>query len=262
MNVVTNASDAIGEHDGIIVVRTRQVTAVVNSNRGGASESIVLQISDTGSGISRETLSKIFDPFFTTKSAGHGLGLAVVQRIIQQLGGAIQVDTELGRGTTFRILLPVAGEKARSAREATATVRRGELKCDGIVLLVEDESSLRVAVASMLRARGLRVVEAADGTEALASLHEHKDDIAIVLLDVTLPGALSREVLTEARRVQQDVKIIVVSAYGQNTVDASFAGMPIDAFLRKPYTLAALMSLMVRVLSGEGTESSAKHANN
>jgi DNA-binding NtrC family response regulator len=135
---------------------------------------------------------------------------------------------------------------------------RSELKCDGTVLLVEDESELRVAVASMLRLKGLCVIEAADGTEALGSVHEHRDDIALVLLDVTLPGAPSHEVLTEARRVRPDVKVIVVSAYGQNTVDASFPGIRIDAFLRKPYTLAELMSLMAHVLSGEGAQSGAK----
>jgi two-component system, cell cycle sensor histidine kinase and response regulator CckA len=261
MNLVTNASEAIGERDGRILIRTRQVTAVVNSTLGGLSQCIELEISDTGSGINRETQSKIFDPFFTTKSAGHGLGLAVVQRIIQELGGAMEVDTELGRGTTFRILLPIA-EKARPMRQATASVLRGELMSDVTVLLVEDESSLRVAVARILRSKGLRVVEAANGTEALASIHEHKDEIALVLLDVTLPGAPSRDLLTEARRVREDVKIIVVSAYGQNTVDASFPGMRIDAFLRKPYTLAELMSLMARVLSGEGTQADAKANTN
>lgn len=262
MNLVTNASDAIGEQDGMIVIRTRLVTAVVNSTRGGTSECIALEISDTGVGISREAQSKMFDPFFTTKSTGHGLGLSVVQRIVQGLGGAIQVDTELGRGTRFRILLPIAGEMARPARPATAIGHRGELNCDGITLMVEDESSLRHAVASMLRVKGLRVVEAADGTEALASIHEHKDDIALVLLDVSFPGVPCREVLTEARRVRQDVKVIGVSAYGQDTVDASFPGMRIDAFLRKPYTFAELMSLMVRVLCAEGGESRAKTSTN
>jgi len=257
MNLVTNASEAIGERDGMIFIRTRQMSAVVNSNRGGPSDCIELEISDTGSGMIREAQSKIFDPFFTTKSAGHGLGLAVVQRIIQQLNGAIHLDTEIERGTTFRILLPIASETAQATQQTTESSQGGELRCEGIVLLVEDESAIRVPVARMLRAKGLRVVEAEDGTEALVSIREHKDHIALVLLDATLPGAPSREIWTEARRAREDMKIIVISAYGQNTVDAAFPGMQIEAFLRKPYTLIELMNLMARVLSGERLESSA-----
>jgi PAS domain S-box-containing protein len=257
MNLVTNASEAIGEQDGMIFIRTRQMATVVNSNQDGPSECIVLDISDTGSGISREAQSKIFDPFFTTKSAGHGLGLAVVQRIIQQLGGAIHVDTQIGRGTSFRILLPIATDTAGPVQKTTVSGRGGELKCDGAVLLVEDESAVRVPVARMLRSKGFRVVEAEDGTEALASIREHKGDIALVLLDVTLPGAPSHEIWTEARRAREDVKTIVISAYGQDTVDAAFPGMRIDAFLRKPYSFMELLSLMGLVLSGEGSASGA-----
>jgi DNA-binding response OmpR family regulator len=167
------------------------------------------------------------------------------------------LDTEIERGTTFRILLPIASETAQATQQTTESSQGGELRCEGIVLLVEDESAIRVPVARMLRAKGLRVVEAEDGTEALVSIREHKDHIALVLLDATLPGAPSREIWTEARRAREDMKIIVISAYGQNTVDAAFPGMQIEAFLRKPYTLIELMNLMARVLSGERLESSA-----
>jgi DNA-binding NtrC family response regulator len=117
------------------------------------------------------------------------------------------------------------------------------------VLVVEDEESLRRATAEMLRAKGFGVIEAADGTDAIAAISMHKNSISAVLLDITLPGKPSREVLAEARRVRSDIKVIVTSAYSRNKVAESFQGMEIDAFLRKPYKSAELMTLVLNLVS-------------
>ena len=256
LNIVTNASEAIGERDGLIHIRTVDAATAAAALRNGADRCVELQISDTGCGIDADAQPKIFDPFFTTKAAGHGLGLAVVQRIVQGLGGSIQLDAEPGRNTTFRILLPATDHVALPEREASAPPASVQLGRPAVVLLVEDEAVLRLAVARVLRKNGFGVIEAADGTQALALVREHKDEIGVILLDITLPGASSRDVLAEVRRVRPDAPVIVTSAYGQNKVDDTFPDMEIDSFLRKPYHIAELVSLLRSLLSS-GHESRA-----
>jgi two-component system, cell cycle sensor histidine kinase and response regulator CckA len=251
MNMITNASEAIGERDGVIVIRTAQGRGGADRLQGGSDGCIELEISDTGCGISREAQSKIFDPFFTTKSAGHGLGLAVVQRIVQGLGGTIQLDAESGNGTRFRIVLPGVSQGASPRRPVALPLPAEEAAEPAIVLVVEDEAILRLAVSRVLRAKGFSVVEAADGTQAIALIRGYKESIGAVLLDITLPGAPSRDVLAEIRRLRPSTKVIVTSAYGENKVGTAFPGMEIDSFLRKPYQIAELVRLLHRVLSTE-----------
>ena len=248
MNLVTNASEAIGDHDGTITIRTAYVT---EGQTGDGDYEVQLAISDTGSGINSNVKPRIFDPFFTTKSMGHGLGLAVVQKIVEGFGGAVLVESDHHRGTTFRILLPSATGTAGpygTNEPGASTEPNGS---PATVLVVEDETVLRVAVAKMLRKQGFSVLEAADGTEALTLHREYKEEIAVVLLDATIPGAPSRDVLAEVRRVAPVTSVIVTSAYGKNTVDASFSGITVDLFIRKPYQLADLVALVRSRLSSE-----------
>lgn len=114
----------------------------------------------------------------------------------------------------------------------------------GIVLVVEDEEILRVAVSKMLRNNGFRVIEAGDGSSALELISAHKNEIDLMLLDVTLPGASSREVFEEAQRTRPNLKAVLTSAYSKETVDASFAGLRIERFIRKPFQLNDLMGLL------------------
>ena len=254
MNLVTNASEAIGELDGNIVIRTTRSEGGPDVPRADTGDWLELQVSDTGCGMNLDAQAKIFDPFFTTKSAGHGLGLAVVQRIVKGLGGVIQLESDPGRGSTFRILLPSLSGIAPPPLPASAHPTSQELHPAATVLLVEDEEALRLATAKMLRVRGFGVVEAADGTEALAAIRAHKDTVAVVLLDLTLPGAPSREVLAEARRVRSDIKVILTSAYGPNKLDQMFPQMETDAFIRKAYQLVELVALVQSFLDTDSRE--------
>jgi CheY-like chemotaxis protein len=204
-----------------------------------------MEVSDTGCGIGLEAQARLFDPFFTTKPAGHGLGLAVVHRIVRGVLGSIHFDTEVGRGTTFSIRLPacdVAAPAAPVGVSSTEEVWTGATT----VLVVEDETPLRAAVVKMLRRTGLTVIEAADGTAALDLVRDPAQPIDVVLLDITLPGDPSRDVLAETRRLRPSTRTIVTSAYGQSQVDASFPGMEIDAFIRKPFLFADLLALLRR----------------
>jgi PAS domain S-box-containing protein len=247
MNLVTNASDAVGDRDGVIRLTTRRVAVGekpdANLFRTPASHDYVeLEVSDTGCGMSSETRAKIFDPFFTTKSAGRGLGLAVVHGIVRSLGGTIHLTSEPGQGTTFRIFLPCA----ETAAEASSQMNPGKDKLPaasqcGAILVVEDEGDLRRPLVKMLRKSGFEIFEAGDGSSAIELLHAHGDKIDVILLDMTIPGASSHEVVAEAAIVRPDIKVILTSAYSREMIEGT-KGLPqVRAFIRKPFQIADLL---------------------
>jgi PAS domain S-box-containing protein len=251
MNLVTNASEAIGDREGTICVTTRRVTVGPQSpviGRMGEGEYVQLEVSDTGRGMSPETLARVFDPFFSTKAAGRGLGLAVVHGIARGLGGAVHLASELGRGTTFLILLPFV--------EATSEARHGPIsEIDqpyrppqvATILLVEDEDPLRQAGSKMLRKQGFTVIEARDGSAALGVIRAQENFIDVLLLDVTLPGVPGREVLEEARRLRPEMSVVITSAYTEEMA-ASSLQTTIERFLRKPYRNDDLVDLICQML--------------
>ena len=249
MNLIINASEAIGEEGGVIQVATSRSSLTpksdINSHRLSSGNYLTLEVSDTGGGITEEAQARIFDPFFSTKFAGRGLGLAVVQGIVRDHGGAINLVSAPGQGTRFEIFLPCIAGTAPSDHSAVAGVSVEEHRSlAGTVLVVEDEGLLRLTVSKMLRKKGLGVIEAFDGFSALELIHAHKDEIDVMLLDVTLPGMSGREVFEQALRLRPDLKIILTSAYSRETVDASFAGLRVESFVRKPFQLAELLQLL------------------
>jgi len=241
MNLLTNASDAIGDRDGVIRVTTGQVTP-------GCDSPVVLEVSDTGRGMTPEMQAKVFDPFVTTKSVGHGLGLAVVQGIVWSLHGTIQLLSAPGKGTTFQISLPCE-ERLVQSRPSLLSRTGGEARVSrgSAILVVEDEGTLRQAVSKMLRQKGLSVIEASDGSAALDVIRAQKDHIHVLLLDISLPGASSREVLEEAKRLRSDLAVIVTSAYSQEVATASLGGH-VERFIRKPYSFGDLIGMIREML--------------
>jgi len=257
MNLVTNASEAIGEQQGVIRVTTGLRKMDRESAATGAANLpdgyyVQLEVSDTGCGITPHLQPRIFDPFFTTKHAGRGMGLAVVQGIIRSHGGAIHLISTPGQGTTFRILLPSAAQKVQQIR-SSVTPAPGEAmqRRTGTVLVVEDEDVLRIAVSKALRKTGYSVIEAADGSVAMDLIRAHPDGIDLLLLDITIPGTSSREVFEHAKRLRPELEVILTSAYGKETVDASFAGLPVDRFIRKPFRLGDLVRMLEKLSSGK-----------
>jgi two-component system, cell cycle sensor histidine kinase and response regulator CckA len=241
MNLITNASEALGENGGTISITLRQV-------RSGSEEHLLLEVSDTGCGMTEETQARIFDPFFTTKFAGRGLGLAAVRGIIRSHGGTINVVSAPREGSRFEILLRCSGEPASERREVAGSVRvDGAEKLSATVLLVEDEDALREAVSKMLRREGAIVIEAADGQTAVNLFRARAREIDIVLLDVTLPGISGQEVLRELRRIQSGVKVIVTSAYSQDWARTTIGGNEPWLYIRKPYRFGELMDLVQKV---------------
>jgi nitrogen-specific signal transduction histidine kinase len=252
MNLVTNASDAIGDRDGAIRVTTGLVTpgqAATITKGLAEGDYLQLEVSDTGCGMSQEMQAKVFDPFFTTKAAGHGLGLAVVHGIVRGLRGAIHLASEPGKGTTFQVLLPCV--------ESTAVVASDQMSGaagepvhpspEFIVLVVEDEDPLRQAVVRMLRMTGFAVLEAADGAAAIDLLRANQGKIDLILLDVTIPGASSHEVIAEAAQTRRNIRVILTSAYSREMLTPPMSISQIHGFIRKPYQLGDLVQTLRNV---------------
>jgi PAS domain S-box-containing protein len=249
MNLVKNASDAIGDQNGVIRVVTRCVTAGSVPPKGpwGEQDQVQIEVSDNGCGMPPEVQARVFEPFFSTKSMGRGIGLAVVDGIARSLGGAIQLQSELGKGTTIRILLPAADSASEAIGERVLTHLEESGQRRAItVLVVEDEEPLRNAVSKLLGKRGHVVLEAADGQTALDVIRSHRNSIDVVVLDITLPGASSREVFEEGLRLRPEVPVIVTSAYSADVAAVSLQA-PLRHFLRKPYRMADLEALVQAV---------------
>ena len=254
MNLITNASDAIGDRHGIIQVITRRVTL-----KGESAESssgtlpnghyVQLVVSDTGRGMSAQTQAKVFHPYFTTKSAGRGLGLAVVHGIVRGLGGKIDLTSEPNKGTTFRITLPCAETTAETSVDANSVAGDLAVPEHGTILVVEDEVYLRQAVVRMLRKKGFEVFEAADGSCAIDLLRSDGSKVDAILLDMTLAGASSREIVAEAANAKPNIGVILTSAYSHKTIADAMSPLQIRSFIRKPYQLEDLLKALRSCLS-------------
>jgi len=252
MNLVTNASESIGDRDGVIRVTTRY--ARENQDPSGAvsghqaeTDYVQLEVSDTGYGMTPEMQSKVFDPFFTTKIAGHGLGLAIVDGLVRSLHGKIHLASEPGKGTTFRILLPSSGRPA--IPELVSPEEVENFSGWATVLVVEDEEMLRQSIAKMLRRTGFQVLEASNGSAAIDLLRENGSKIDVVLLDMTIPGPSSSEVAAEYVRARSDAKIILTSAYSEEVARATITGPQGGGFIRKPFHLTDLVKTLRNIVS-------------
>jgi signal transduction histidine kinase len=244
LNLATNASEAIGETPGIIRIRTWRTAGQSLRKTGWPNDGCVqLEVSDTGRGMSPETQARMFEPFFSTKSAGRGLGLAVVQGIVRSLNGTIELDSKPDNGTAIRISLP--GADGAPARVDEMKVRRAETAQPhgaATILLVEDEDPLRIAVSKMLRKTGMTVIEAANGTAAMDAIRAAQT-IDVLILDITIPGASSRDVFAEAKRLRPEMRLIVLSAYTKDVAATSLQA-PVEHFIRKPYRVSELVELI------------------
>jgi two-component system cell cycle sensor histidine kinase/response regulator CckA len=259
INLCVNARDAM-PHGGKLMLRTRNLSAAEVSGFNYAylphEDMVLIEVSDTGTGIAPEIMDKIFEPFFTTKEVGKGtgLGLAMVYGIIKQTGGYITPESEVGKGTTFRIFLPrhivapdaapVEGRMMAASGESLAALPPAEptdlTGQSAVVLLVEDEEAVRRGGKRMLETRGYTVYEAGSGVEALDILEELDGQVDVVVSDVVMPEMDGPTLLRELRKKYPDLKFIFVSGYAE---DAFARNLPADAkfgFLPKPFSLKQL----------------------
>jgi two-component system cell cycle sensor histidine kinase/response regulator CckA len=267
VNLAVNARDAM-PNGGKLTIKTANVSAQEAeklSYKGmPPADYVRIDVSDTGTGIPAEIVDKIFEPFFSTKEVGKGtgLGLSTVYGIVKQTGGFVYVDSEEGKGTTFRIFLPrhhleqdaqheanAANGAAREAAAAAESKPRADLTGQGTILLVEDEEGLRSLNARGLRSRGYTVVEASNGVEALEALEERDGAIDLVVSDVVMPEMDGPTLLRKMRGRNPDLKIIFVSGYAEDAFAKSLEENEKFDFLAKPFALSALVAKVKETMS-------------
>ena len=257
MNLITNASDAIGDKSGVIFIST----GLVQYNGSYLYERYMheklqegmyafLEVIDTGCGMDNSTRQKLFDPFFTTKVNGRGLGLSSVQGIIHGHKGALKVYSELEKGTTFRILLP-ASDTNKPIKSFTAEDNEEEWIGHGTVLLADDEDTVRKVGKYMLERLGLNVILAADGREAVEIFRARHNEIDCILLDLTMPNLDGEEAFKEMKKIRNDVRVVLSSGYSGQEILKHFAGKGLVGFIQKPYVLKVLQNAIREGIEGK-----------
>lgn len=248
-NLVINALQAM-PGGGVISICARNETV----GPGGrpplaAGDYVHISISDTGIGIKPEVLPRIFDPYFTTKQSGSGLGLAATYSIVSKHRGLIDVESELGRGTTFHIWLPAVRAKAPAG---LAGKPAGARKFAGRVLFMDDEASIRSMAAMILRRMGLDVVAAAEGAEAVEKYRQAMQEgrrFTFVVMDLTVPGGMGgRQALEQLRAMDPAVRAVVSSGYSSDPVLANHREYGFCGVITKPYDVEKFSSVIAEVL--------------
>jgi len=251
MNLVTNAAESIGEEkQGDITIMTTMIQAdskalacrYIDAIREPGAY-VLLEVTDNGCGMDDATMERIFDPFFTTKFTGRGLGMSAVLGIVRAHGGTIQIDSEQGHGTCFRILLPVSGRSSSDqVKAADKTMRPHNLSCT--VLVVDDEMMVRKVVERLLGRLGCKVVLAANGKEAVEVFRQHRQEIDVVLLDMTMPIMGGKEALKELRNLESSLPVFICSGYRHESVADMFDEVQPSGFLQKPFSLNILNDML------------------
>jgi two-component system cell cycle sensor histidine kinase/response regulator CckA len=272
VNLAVNARDAMPD-GGKLTVRTANVDAAEAERyqyKGmPAADYVLVEVADTGTGIAPELIDKIFEPFFSTKEVGKGtgLGLSTVYGIVKQTGGFVYPESEIGKGTTFRIFLPrfipgaeeaaatVPPADAASIDAALAAIEQGtspaaDLTGQGTILLVEDEEGLRGLNARGLVSRGYTVLEAGNGVEAIEVLEQHGGKVDLVVSDVVMPEMDGPTLLKELRKRDPETKIIFVSGYAEDAFEKNLPEGGQFAFLPKPFTLKQLVAAVKETMAG------------
>ncbi|MFL6790449.1 MAG: cell cycle histidine kinase CckA [Bradyrhizobium sp.] len=266
VNLAVNARDAMPD-GGKLIIKTANVATEESAHLSykgmPAADYVRIDVTDTGTGIPADIVDKIFEPFFSTKEVGKGtgLGLSTVYGIVKQTGGFVYVDSEPGKGTSFRIFLPrhrpeqeVAPEPhaangASKEAAAESSKPRADLTGQGTILLVEDEEGLRSLNARGLRSRGYSVIEASNGIEAMEALEEKNGAVDLVVSDVVMPEMDGPTLLKEMRIRNPNLKIIFVSGYAEDAFEKSLPENEQFAFLPKPFTLTQLVAAVKETMA-------------
>jgi two-component system cell cycle sensor histidine kinase/response regulator CckA len=255
INLAVNARDAMSD-GGKLVIRTANIDETESSELGAMlppGEYVLIEVSDTGTGMTPEVKQKIFEPFFSTKEVGRGtgLGLSTVYGIVKQTGGYIFAESEQGNGTTMRVYLPRYVETVAET-EPIAVERRPEKPKDltgrGTVLLVEDEDAVRSFASRALGQRGYNVLSATTGAEALEVFAKHQGDVDLVVSDVVMPEMDGPTLFEKLRRERPDLKVIFISGYAEDAFRQHLAENEDFMFLQKPFDLKELAAAVKSAL--------------
>ncbi|MBP3959082.1 PAS domain S-box protein [Gemmata sp. G18] len=250
MNLITNASDAIEPRSGVITLTTglidadaRYLAEIQAVEELVPGRYVYLEVSDTGCGMTDDVRAKIFDPFFTTKFTGRGLGLAAVQGIARAHKGAIKVYSQLGKGTTFKVLFPALdhpGAAPAPAPVLPALAGRGRR-----VLVVDDEEDVQVFARKILELVGFAVTVARDGRAGVEAFAAEPHEFVLVLLDLTMPRLGGAEAYREMRRLRADARVVLTSGFAAQEATSGFEGKGLAGFLRKPFRADELLKIVL-----------------
>jgi signal transduction histidine kinase len=265
MNLILNASESIVEQPGLV----KLTTGIQLCDQACLDESLLdekpepgrfvfLEVKDNGCGMSEETIKRLFDPFFTTKFTGRGLGMSAVMGIIRSHNGALFLHSELGNGTTFRVLFPVSdlelavpdSQSGAVAGEADSAQESG---CSGLALVVDDEKAVLRVCTKMAELCGFTVITACDGVDAVAKFREQAAEITVVLMDLTMPNMDGITAMGEIFKIKPDARVILSSGFNKEELCNRIAGLPPVGLIRKPYSLKVLEVELNKVMRGEYT---------
>ncbi|GFO67507.1 hypothetical protein GMLC_10860 [Geomonas limicola] len=256
MNLLINASEAIGGEQGEIRVRLDRVAfgeGLSEQDHLGRAippgAYLRLEVADTGCGMDEETMIRLFEPFYTTKFTGRGLGMSAVLGIITSHQGALQLESAMGGGTSFRIFLPVADEAC--GRPAAQGGLEPHWQGSGTVLLVEDESQVRHVARALLEKIGFRVLEAEHGKAALELYQEHAGEVRLVLSDLGMPEMDGEDLVFELKRAGSRVPVLIASGFGDAEVATRLGPGDIAGMISKPYNTDQLRAALKRALEAE-----------
>ena len=266
MNLLINASEAVGTSPGCISLSTgiqecdaKYLSRSCIEEKPPAGRFVYIEVSDTGCGMEEETRQRLFEPFFTTKFMGRGLGMSAVLGIVRVHKGAIVLESATGWGSAFRVLFPVSGEARHRLWEDTVPTDRP--KCPvafaGTILVADDEEQVRELCMAVAEHFGFGAIGAVDGKEAVKVFTEHADDIALVILDLTMPNMDGICTFYELKRIRSDVRVILCSGYDEQSVSKRFTGDRPTVFIQKPYHVGDLQDKISQVMKNApvpGTE--------
>ena len=252
MNLVINASEALGGKSGTISLTTgivrvdaEYLDTTVLSERLPEADYIFIEVADNGCGMSAETKARIFEPFFTTKFTGRGLGLSAVLGIVRGHNGAMKVYSEQGKGTMFKLLFPIAEGHA----VPLSAVADGEsaFRGSGLILVVDDEDTVRTVSARLLEALGFSVILAHDGGEAVEKFKARRSEIRAVLMDLTMPHMNGEEAFRHLRAIDPDVRVLLMSGFSEQEAVNRFTGKGLSGFIEKPFRSESLRAKLMAI---------------
>jgi PAS domain S-box-containing protein len=253
MNLVTNASDAIGDQEGVIHLATstamfgeRELRSTYSGESLAPGRYVLLEITDTGIGMTPEVMANIFDPFFSTKAAGRGLGLSAMLGILRGHGAGLWIASELGHGSSFRLCFPATDAWPAPAVPVSGAATFHPLR--GRILLVDDEELILQAIGSALEALGLEVITAQDGLEALEQFKTARPRPDLVLMDLTMPRLDGREAFQAMHDLNPSIPVVLSSGFTEQDSLQTLAGEGPAGFMQKPYQIKELRALLQRLL--------------
>jgi len=259
MNLILNASEAIGTTTGTITIRTYltdcsadMIEHLTMNYSMKTGQHLCMEITDTGCGIDPEKIKQIFDPFYTTKFTGRGLGLAAVSGIIKSHNAGLMVESIPGKGTTFRVYFPAIDDYDQPVKQARSSPSIDTKRKNITILIADDEKYIRDLATKMLTIAGYNVILAQNGREAITIYRERMNDISCIILDLTMPELDGVEALSEIRKLNFDVPIIISSGYCEDDIEERFINKNISGFLQKPYQINDIVDTIKKVLENQG----------